>query len=276
MTCDDLGPQMLDYLAGTLPDDVLTEIRGHLAQCATCRDEVEALADLWNELGATPAPRPDSARMRARFDAALQGYIEGQTEGIAAVWSVRPAAARRSWGWSMQPWLQVAGAAAVLVIGMVVGTLVNRPAPGPDPEIALLRQELRDTRQMVTLSLLQQQSASERLKGVTSSSEIEQPGSEVVSALLDTLRHDPNVNVRLASVDALRRFGGREVVQRSVTEALPQQMSPLVQIALIDFLLEAQGRGAAGVLKQLADDTMLDKAVRDRAARGLQQVSQAG
>jgi hypothetical protein len=259
---------MLEYLAGTLRDDVLTEIRGHLAQCAACRDEVEALADLWNDLGAAPAPRPDSARMRARFDAALQGYIEGQGEGIAAV---RPAVPAAAWWWT-QPWLQAAGAAAVLVIGIGVGRLIDRPAPGPDPEIALLRQELRDTRQMVTLSLLQQQSASERLKGVSSSSEIEQPGSEIVSALLDTLRHDSNVNVRLASVDALRRFSGRETVQRSVVEALPQQMSPLVQIALIDFLLEAQGRGAAGVLKQLADDTMLDKAVRDRAARGLQQV----
>ena len=120
---------------------------------------------------------------------------------------------------------------------------------------------------MVTLSLLQQQSASERLKGVTSSSQIEQPGSEVVSALIETLRHDSNVNVRLASVDALRRFGGREAVRRDVVEALPQQESPLVQIALIDFLLEAQGPEAAGVLRRLADDMMLDKAVRDRARR---------
>ena len=135
-----------------------------------------------------------------------------------------------------------------------------------------LRQELRDTRQMVTLSLLQQQSASERLKGVSSSSQLEQPGSEVVSALVETLRHDPNVNVRLASVDALRRFGGRDAVRRDVVAALPQQESPLVQIALIDFLLEAQGPEAASVLRRLADDMMLDKAVRDRAARGLRQV----
>ena len=53
---------------------------------------------------------------------------------------------------------------------------------------------------------------------------------------------------------------------------MPQQESPLVQIALIDFLLEAEGPEAAGVLRRLADDMMLDKAVRDRAARGLRQV----
>ncbi len=33
-----------------------------------------------------------------------------------------------------------------------------------------------------------------------------------------------------------------------------------------------QGPEAAGVLRRLADDMMLDKAVRDRAARGLRQV----
>jgi hypothetical protein len=125
---------------------------------------------------------------------------------------------------------------------------------------------------MVTLSLLQQQSASERLKGVTSSSQIEQPGREVVSALIETLRNDSNVNVRLASVDALRRFGGRETVRRDVVAALPQQDSPLVQIALIDFLLEAQGPDAAMTLRRIAKDMMFDKAVRARAERGLRQV----
>ena len=58
MQCSDLGPDMLEYLAGTLPDDRLVEIRTHLAQCQPCRDEVDATSEVWNELGATPAPRP--------------------------------------------------------------------------------------------------------------------------------------------------------------------------------------------------------------------------
>jgi anti-sigma factor RsiW len=264
MTCDDLGPRLLDYLAGSLPDDEMAALRAHVTQCAACREELDHTAELWGELSAVAAPRPDSARMRARFDAALQGYIDGQSEPVARA-ALRPPSV-----W-LQPWIQFAGAAAVLVLGVALGRFVIQPQSS-NPEITLLRQELRDTRQMVTLSLLQQQSASERLKGVTWSSQIEAPGREVVSALVETLRHDPNVNVRLASVDALRRFGGRETVQRDVVAALPEQQSPLVQIALIDFLLEAQGPGAGPVLRQLAEDTMVDKTVRDRAARGLQQV----
>ena len=268
MKCADLGPQMLEYLAGTLPDDRLAEIRAHLAECAACRDDVDASAELWNELGAAPAPRPESARMRARFDAALQGYIDGQTESrvLTALRPSRPS-------WQSQPWLQFAGAAALLVLGVALGRfVVSTPSQQPTSEIALLREELRDTRQMVTLSLLQQQSASERLKGVTTSSQLEQPSTEVVSALLETLKRDPNVNVRLASVDALRRFGNRDAVRKSVVEALPEQESPLVQIAMVDFILESAGPEAKTVLQRLVEDMMLNQAVRDRAARGLQRV----
>ncbi|HEV8395955.1 MAG TPA: zf-HC2 domain-containing protein [Vicinamibacterales bacterium] len=268
MQCSDLGPEMLEYLAGTLPDDRLAEIRAHLAQCQACRDEVDATAELWNELGAAPAPRPESARMRARFDAALQGYIDGQAES-----RVVSLAAPRHLAIRWQPWVQLSGAAALLVIGIGLGRIVPAsPAPQGTSEIALLREELRDTRQMVTLSLLQQQSASERLKGVTTSGQLEQPSAQVVSALLDTLRHDPNVNVRLASVDALRRFNAREAVRKGVVEALPQQESPLVQIAMVDFILEAAGPDARGVLQRLAEDMMLNQAVRARAELGLKQV----
>jgi RNA polymerase sigma factor (sigma-70 family) len=149
--------------------------------------------------------------MRARFDAALQGYIDGQTESrvLTALRPSRPS-------WQSQPWLQFAGAAALLVLGVALGRfVVSTPSQQPTSEIALLREELRDTRQMVTLSLLQQQSASERLKGVTTSSQLEQPSTEVVSALLETLKRDPNVIVRLARVDALRRIGNRDAVRKS-------------------------------------------------------------
>ncbi len=128
-------------------------------------------------------------------------------------------------------------------------------------------------RQLLTLSLLQQQSASERLKGVASTSQIDQPGTEVVAALLDTLMHDSNVNVRLASIDALRRFADREAVRHGAVDAVPRQTSPLVQIALIDFLAEVAGRESAVTLRSLAQDPMLDRSVRERAAWVLQKVS---
>jgi hypothetical protein len=73
---------------------------------------------------------------------------------------------------------------------------------------------MRQLREMVSLSLMQQQSASDRLKGVSWTGQLDRPSGEVVAALLDALMHDPNVNVRLATIDALERFASREDVRR--------------------------------------------------------------
>ena len=48
------------------------------------------------------------------------------------------------------------------------------------------------------------------------------------------------------------------------------QASPLVQMALIDFVVETQDRGAADVLRQLSGDARSDQTVRTRAAWGLE------
>ena len=258
MECEDVQAQLPDHLAGALPAAAAEQVDEHLRSCATCAAEFEAGEDTWQRLAAIAAPRADSRAMRARFDAALEEYQHG------AVLSKR-ATPLSHYG------LQFAAAAAVLVIGVAIGRETAPPTPA-DPQIAEMRTELRDMRHMVTLSLLQQQSASERLKGVTYTSQIEQPDRDIVSALLDTLKYDSNVNVRLATVDALKRFANDAAVRRGAVETLPDQTSPLVQIGLIDFLVEANSREAADTLRRLSMDSMVDADVRERAAQGLREL----
>jgi HEAT repeat protein len=165
------------------------------------------------------------------------------------------------------PLAAACAATLVLAVGVVLGRATDR-APAAPPEVAALHQELRDLKQMVTLSLMQQQSASERLRGVSFSNQVDGSGDEIVSALLDTLKHDTNVNVRLASVDALKRFAERDVVRRAAVDALDTQRSPLVQMALIDFVVETQDRGAVGALRKLSTAAP-NETVRSRAAWGI-------
>jgi hypothetical protein len=168
--------------------------------------------------------------------------------------------------------MQLACAAALLVLGLAAGRATGPGAPPPSDEMAALRIELRETRQMVTLALLQQQSASERLRGVSFSGRLEEPGGEVVSALLDALLHDANVNVRLASIDALARFADQQAVRQGALEALQSATSPLVQIALIDFVVGARDKTSVEALKRLAADPALNEAVRSRVDWGLTQL----
>lgn len=122
-------------------------------------------------------------------------------------------------------------------------------------------------RQLVALSLLQQQSASDRLRGVTYSYRVESSDTEVLSALLRTVNNDPNVNVRLSAVDALRQFAASPVARRGMGLALGKQDSPLVQVALLSALSEMQDRDALPYVQALAQKTGVDSTVRSRAAQ---------
>jgi hypothetical protein len=273
MRCEDVAPHLVDHLAGTLADRTRDAVQEHLAACAACRDEAAALSDTWQLLDEIPAAVPDSAAMRARFDALLEGYEQGRARVVRiplrrrlAAWMLQPR--------QMQPLLQACAAMLILVAGVVAGRQMMpaaspAAASAPAQDVSAMRQELRDLREMVTLSLIQQQSASERLKGVSWTGQLDRPGNEVVAALLDTLMHDPNVNVRLASIDALKRFANRDTVRRTALDALDTQTSPLVQMALIDFMVEMQQHDALDVLRRISRNDMVNQAVRSRAAWGV-------
>jgi len=149
----------------------------------------------------------------------------------------------------------------------------TRPTPTDSvAEIAAMRSEMHDLREMVSLSLMQQQSASERLKGVSWIGQIDRPSNDLAAALLDTLMHDPNVNVRLATVDALERFASEESVRRAAVAAMDRQTSPFVQIALIDFMVKVKDRESVATLRRLSQDPAVNDAVRMRAVSALQQL----
>jgi HEAT repeats len=273
MRCEDISAQLLEHIAGTQCDAGRQALEQHLQSCDACRAELANVSETWQQLGNVPADRPNSQAMRARFDAMLADAQRSQA--VAALTTIRARA--RLWlhrQHSLRPLLQAAAALLLLIVGVQVGRGLA-PAPASSPDIRALREEVRDLRQMVTLSLMQQQSASERLRGVSSSSQLDRPGNEVVSALINTLMHDANVNVRLASIDALKRFAERDSVLTATIHALDTQSSPLVQMALIDFVVETQERGALDSLRRIARNDTTNEAVRAHAIWGIKHLGAA-
>jgi hypothetical protein len=144
---------------------------------------------------------------------------------------------------------------------------------GDGGELSRLHAEVQSMRQVVTLSLLQQQSASERLAGVSWSQQMQHPDARVLEALIGTLNYDPNVNVRLKAIDALYGFSDRPVVRKGILEALDRHNSPLVQIALIDMVVQIRETQSRPSLRKLAGDGTVHDSVRKRAEWALQQLS---
>jgi hypothetical protein len=264
MTCEEAKTRMTDYWSRTLGEAGETDFMAHLASCEACRNEVSRVGALWQGLDLLPVEEP-SGKVRDRFYEMLGAY----RQGLAAA-ETRPV---RHW-WTMPAW-QSAAAAVLLAAGLGIGYGV-RGGGQPPGEVSQLREEVASMRQLVALSLMQQQSASERLRGVSWSYQVEPSDKEVLNALVTAVNHDPNVNVRLAAVDALRPFTGSPsthlAARNAVIQALPKQTTPIVQVALIDFLAELKERNAAPELRRLVSDPDIDSGVRNRAAWALERM----
>ena len=271
MECKEVRDEFADYLIDNLGESTRSEVRNHLAHCEPCRSEGEGLRTLWARMGSIPAAQP-GPELGARFEVMLEAYKQGLDHAPARGWWQKLNSWLADW-WPRQPALQFGLALGLLVAGVAVGRQFQ--APGgvlPGAEMTELRSELYQMRQMVVLSLMQQQSASERLKGVNWSYQLQKPDSELLTALLDRLMHDSNVNVRLAAVDALRQFGAQPVVRRGVVGALTQQDFPMVQVALIDLVVDLGEKESVETLRKLTQDQDLNGAVRERAEQGLKEL----
>jgi hypothetical protein len=250
MICERVKEQMAEYLSGQLEGPAREKFLMHLESCAACRSEVGELSALWRGLEFLPSAQP-SPSATARFHEMLEAY----QVGLKHQPKLRPT----------YHWWQLAAACGLLALGAAVGRLT---VPSRNPEVAQLRGEVESMRQLVTLSLLQQQSAGARLRGVTYSYQMERPDAQVEEALLYAVNHDPNVNVRLSAVDALQKYARNPQIGKSLVDAIPAQDSPLVQIALIDLLVDAKDGAVIPALRTL-EKAPVDDAVRQRAAWGL-------
>jgi hypothetical protein len=268
MNCEQVKGEFPDYLAKSLSQEVGAVIQSHIAICGACRQELERLESVWSRLGVLEDAQP-SPQARARFYAMLEEHqLELSSQPKRRVTFLHWL---EGW-WPARPIWQCALGLLLLTVGVGLGRW-SMEKPRQDGELARLRDEVGGLRELLTLSLLQQQSASERLRGVSWGLQVQQPEEPVLSALLQTLNSDPNVNVRLAALDALQRFSNIGRVRQGLLQALEKQKSPLVQITLIDWLVESKERQAVDVLTRISHEPQFQPKVRERARWGLRQLS---
>jgi hypothetical protein len=262
MTCEEMETRLAEYWSRTLSQDEEIAVEAHLLACETCRAEAQRLGSLWRDLARLPSPEPGPG-VRARFYETLTAYRAGAASvGPAFGWGQR--------GGKHLVW-QIAAGVTLLLAGVGAGYSL-RSSQTANAEVAQLRGEVGNMRQLVALSLLQQQSASERLRGVSWTYRVEPSDTEVLAALLTAVNHDPNVNVRLAAVDALRPFAASRTTRDAVMQLLPGQTAPIVQVALIDLLVDLKDKEAAPELRRVISDSSADVGVRQRAQWALEKL----
>ncbi|MCP5104209.1 MAG: HEAT repeat domain-containing protein [bacterium] len=267
--CGSMKKKFPDYLTGDIDPTAMESIRLHVTTCTSCRRELEELTVTWTQLGVLTEEEP-GPNLRKNFYTMLGSYKEGVKKEKSfslknILHTIRTA----------RPAYQLAFSIILLIMGSAPGYFADRQQPGEPvdiPEVTQLRRQVDAMREQLTLSLLNQTSPSERLKGITWSAAVENPGEKTLDALLYTLNNDPNINVRLSAVDALYLFSHHPTVKEGIIGSLPHQTSPMVQVALIDLLSDMREKKAADALKQLIKKNKLDPQVKQRAELSIKQL----
>jgi len=279
MNCQRIQDSFIDYQTGTLPEHETAPIRAHLKTCLACQRQWADLQQTLLTLDKLPAPEP-SPRLRARFNAMLD-------EARAELDAPSPFALARSRLDSFfalllpsRPAVQFALTVVLLLGGVLAGArllpqpepvVVTQPNPATQRELADLRAQVESMNQLVNTHLLTQP-ANNRLRGVLAAFNENDANDRTLAELLNSLAFDPSVNVRLTALEALYAYVDRAPVRAGVMSALPRETSPLVQVAMIDFVVAARDREAGPALNRLARDPAVDAVVREAARRGLAQL----
>jgi hypothetical protein len=265
MNCQSCRERMAELADAKLGEKDEALVRAHIDGCADCREESETLGRTMAALDALPSA-PPSHRLRA----AVMGHIETEklTQRNRAGWasSIRAAAtAREARGPRWVPAiLQGLGVCALVFLGFFLG---ERTAT--ERQLAALRARVDTMGQLVEQSVLQKRTTGDRLETVLTAGTVKKPDERVIDGLINSMAFDPSVNVRLNAVTELYSHADQDVVRAGVLACLPREANPLVQVAMIDFLVATKAREASPELAKLAADAKTDDDVRDSARRAI-------
>jgi hypothetical protein len=246
--------KLIDYLNGELNDAERAEVEQKLSTDPAYALEFEDTKAVWSGLSRISIPEMDPSRFRY----ALEGYKE----------AARP---KFSWKslWNRQPKFSLAYTVLFVLLSLGGGWLMKGRQ---SRELAKVEDEVSSLKQEMVLTLIENPSATERIRAVSMSTEIPEANERVIDALLTTLNNDPNDNVRLMTLEALRSLADHPKVREGLVQSIVTQKSPLLQTAMADVMLYLQEKNSVKPLKSILRQEGLDSTVKDKVEHTIQQI----
>jgi hypothetical protein len=281
MNCKEIQAKLIDWLDGSLDAATAAAVGEHVVSCAECSREAKELKELLVTMQDSPMEAPPPV-LRESFDTMLQSELNMLTtaniiqEFPAEDKGGQPGKSGRSGKVIRLPFTapvwRVAAALILLGSGIGIGTaLKSRPAPetSTNETLVALRQEVKEMKEEVMLNMIDDESASQRMKAVSYAEQMASPDQQVIDVLVNTLNQDKNVNVRLAALYSLQRFSDRRAVRDSLVSSLRIQKEPIIQVVLINLLAEKRDTRAIKPIQDIMTDKKTLKEVKDAAQRSL-------
>jgi anti-sigma-K factor RskA len=257
MGCEDINTLMIEYIDGALNDEDARRVDEHLSSCEDCRAEMANMKSLLMKLDDFEMEEP-SENLKRNFQSMVDSYSLGMNNRKIP-WHEAVGNWIESW-WPKRPLIQFVTTVAVLIIGLVTGLNISYKT-GSKNDIAQLKTGMNQLNKVVMTSLLNQSSAADRISGLSKTGQLKNVDNQFYSTLLLLLNSDPNVNVRLAAVNALTNFVDNEYVRRELVISLGLQSSPLVQVSLIDLLASIKEADSSSTLIRMINNPEVNEQV---------------
>ena len=257
MDKETLESRIIDYIDGKGTEQERAIIESELAHNKKSYALYEELREVINTIEKAKPLEP-SGKLKMEFEKVLQNEIAAQKKTKTIFFS---------------PVFYRAAAAVLLVMaGVAIGNWINDNQQH-EKELAELKQQVDENRRVMMAMLENQQSASQRMTGLSVAYEMDKPDHEIVGVLVKTMNEDPNSNVRLAAMDALGKFINEATVRNALIQSLSSQKDPVVQIALIQLLVKMKEKSVVKQLEKMTQDASTMKAVKDEAYSGILKLS---
>lgn len=255
---------VLDYLEGRLSPEEEDQLKAMIAEGIISREEITQLQDFYLRTDAYETPEP-SEKLRHHF------YENLQQEQVEA--------GKKSWWHSWTPNLQLdiklsqlAYGLIIFLLGLMVG-LLNNTNRGYEQQMADMRAELQNMQESLVVNLLEQSSATKRLKAVSISAGLQQANDKITSSLLHTLNQDADVNVRLAALDALLNYADAPLVREGLIRSIAGQEAPMMQLAMAEAMVALREPRSVDELQKLLEQDDINEMVAQEIRKSIRALS---
>jgi len=255
---------VLDYLEGRLSPEEESKLKDMIGEGIISREEISQLKDFFLRTEEYQTPEP-SENIRHQFYANLQQ--EQAKLKRKASWKRRLPSIQLDIKLS-----QLAYGLVIFLLGLMLGLLTNTNQ-GYEQQMADMRAELHNMQESLVVNLLEQPSATQRLKAVNISTGMRQTNEKVTVSLLQVLNEDPDVNVRLAALDALLNYADRPLVREGLIRSIPGQDAPMMQIAMAEAMVELKEKRSVKELQQLLEKDDINQMVAQEIRKSISALS---
>ncbi len=259
MECRKIEELLHEYHSGELSGKDNAAVEKHISDCKSCSQKSSELKKIYQLTGELPElPPPDALR---------DSYLEILDKQIRV-----PDNRSNELRIPLRRVFIIAAGVAAAVILFFSGFLLGKNLASvklENEQIAALQAEVRETKNLMIVNMLKQESASKRLMAVNYAENLDLLMPETVNALIHSLNNDKNVNVRLATLGTLSRYSYNQEIRTELLKAFDRESEPLVQINMINLMVLLNEKSSAETLQKLVDDKQTTEMVREQAKKGL-------